>query len=198
MTSAKKKETKEPVFSARRTTAIFVVAFAILWLLGYQVFAAIRPQLAERYTNRGVEYLKTQNFPAAAREFRRAQELKSPDAERWLTLAESAPTDPRELDGFWRESHIDPVVRLLDESGGPFTSPKAAVTAAIRLYETGEPEYAQYALEKALEADPDYPEAWHYRYLTYEKLAAENAKYRKMAEEARQKRDQLTSLYLNP
>jgi tetratricopeptide (TPR) repeat protein len=188
----------EPVFSLRRTIAVFLIAAAILALASWQAVDFLKPKLAERYVDRGITYLESQNYDSAAQEFTKAKNSKAPDADYWLNLASQAPTDPKALQEKWEEWHIDSVLRRLQEASGPFATPKEALTKGIELYSTGEAPYAQYAIDQALTLDPNYPEAWHYRYLTYTELAKQNVKYRDMAEVARQKRDSLTSLYLNP
>lgn len=187
-----------PVFSRPRTVVIFLVAAGILVLLVWQTIRVVQPILAQRYFERGIAYLKVQNFDNAEKEFRNSEVDGSPDAAQWLAWSQQAPTDPKVLESYWHEWGVDDVVRLLSEAEGSFTTPKEALTEGIKLYNAGESPYAQYAIDQALTLDPGYPEAWHYRYLTYQKIAELNANYRAKADAAKAMRDSLTSLYLNP
>jgi tetratricopeptide (TPR) repeat protein len=189
---------KAPEFSRRRAIAILVVAAALCVVIGNEAAARVRPDLANRYVERGKSYLKSEQYDAAAREFRSAERLDAGSAAQWVQLAEDAPTNPRILTEYWREEEVVPLVARVEAATLPYDSPKEAVAAAITLYAAGYPEFAQYALDRALELDPAYPEAWHYRYLVYDKMAEKRAVYRQKADEARQKRDELTSLYLKP
>lgn len=188
----------EPVFSPLRTVIIFVIALALLGIAAWQSVLWLQPKLAQRYVDRGITYLESQNYDSASSEFEKAERAHDPTAAHWLDLATQAKTDPKVLSDYWQQWHIDSVVRSIAEADGPFATPKDAVTKGIKLYTAGQSPYAQYAIDQALSMDPNYPEAWHYRYLIYTELAKQNAKYRDLADQARQKRDSLTSLYLNP
>jgi Tfp pilus assembly protein PilF len=188
----------DPEFSKPRTIVIFVVAFALLGLAAWQTIEFLKPQLAKRYINRGTTYLQSQNYDAALTEFTKAEKAHSPEAANWIDLTLKAKTDPKILESYWEQWHIDSVTRLISEASGPFNTPKEALTEGIKLYATSNAPYAQYAVDEALKLDPAYREAFQYRYLVYTELAKENKKYRDLAVEARKKRDSLTSLYLNP
>lgn len=188
----------DPEFSKGRSAAVIVVAVLLLGVAANAAIQKAKPPLAARYETKGIAFLKEQQFEQAAREFARAETLGRKESAVWEQWAKDAPTDPKVLEYYWRFWDIPEVTAKLDQALTPFTEPKAALAQGIALYSAGEPQYAQYAIDRALELDPKYPEAWHYRYLTYLKLAEQNARYREQAEQARQERDRLTSLYLNP
>lgn len=188
----------EPTFSTRRTITIFFIAAALLALAAWQVIVQLQPRLAQRYIERGVTYLQSQNYDAATLEFTKAQNSRAPEAAHWLELTNDVVTDPKVLESYWRQWHVDVVTRKLDEAAGPFASPKDALAEAIKLYSTHDAPYAQYAVDQAILMDPNYPEAWQYRYLIDTELAKQSTKYRELADQAKAKRDSLTSLYLNP
>ena len=185
-------------YSARRAIVIFLVTIAILALGARQVISAIKPLVGQRYFARGITYLKAQDFNAAQKEFQKSLAAGDGEASDWLIRTEQAPTNPRIFETEWREWQIDSVTRLLTEATQSFTDPKTALATGITLFQSGQAPYAQYAVDTAITLDPAYPEAWHYRYLIYQDLARESAPYREKAEAARQTRDSLTSLYLNP
>lgn len=185
-------------YSTRRTIAIFVIAIILLSFMGLQVIEWARPELAKRYLARGESYLVSQDFSAAEREFEKAEAAGSLEAPQWKARVHAAPTDPRILKDFWQAHQVEPVLDRLEQATADFSDPKAALTAGATLFIQGYPAYAQYAVDRAIEMDPKYPEAWHYRYQIYDKLAEFDASYREKANQAKQTRDTLTSLYLNP
>jgi Tfp pilus assembly protein PilF len=174
------------------------VTIALLALIGFQIIHTIEPRLAKRYFDRGVTYLQSQNYTAAAQEFQKAENAGDATAHGWYVRTEAAVTDPKVFQDEWRQWNVTSVMHKLDNASEPFTDPKAALARGIELYQANEAPYAQYAIDRALELDPRYPEAWHYRYLTYQVLARDSSLYRDKAEVARKTRDALTSLYLNP
>jgi tetratricopeptide (TPR) repeat protein len=194
----RRRSPKQPEFSLRRAAAILAIAAVLCGLTAWEVISSVRPEIAQRHVERGKNHLKSAQYDAASAEFRTAERLLAGSAGDWLQLAQDAPTNPRVLTEYWREQGVTPLVARLEEATRPYDSPKDALAAAMNLHAAGHSAFAQYALDRALELDPTYPEAWHYRYLVCDAMAEFDASYRAKADAARVKRDQLTPLYLKP
>lgn len=185
-------------YSFRRSVVIITVTVLVCALVGWQLVTWARPFLATRYTERGIAYVKAQQFSQARAEFERAESFGDSSAHAWKEKASQAPTDPRILTTEWTAWGITAVTEKLHQATQPFATPKQALTAGVALYDAGEFAYARYPLEQAVTLDSEFPEAWHYLGLTYDSLAALDSSYTAKAQEARVKRDALTSRYLKP
>ena len=186
-------------YSLPRSLAIILVGLALALSVAWAVVQPLRPILAARYLDRGDALLESQEFAAAIQEYRLAltYEPSSEQAKSRLALARTGHTDPAVLADFYRQHGVDGELSKLERATGDFSSPKQALTVGVSLYSSRDYGYARYALEKAVELDPQYAEAWNYLALDDKELARLDPTYVAKQAEAEAKRDTLTAKYLS-
>ena len=184
--------------SAKRTAVIFLVGVALGGLVVWQASIPIRNRIATRYVERGTTYLVAQEFSSAAKEYEKALDynIDNQEAFTYLRLAKEGPVDIAKLKQFYQTHHVESVLDKLDLAQQSYETPKKALEAGVGFYEAHEYSFAQYPLLRAVQLDPEYPEAWHYLGLTYQELAKMDVRYQERAVQAFAKRDNLTPKYL--
>lgn len=187
-----------PVFSWQRCVVIGILSLILLFVLSTRLTLPYNQRLSQRFLDRGDTYLIAREFEESIKQYEKALKNNSDNAlarER-LKLARQASLDIAALRDFYAEKGVREMVDKIDLSTQAYSTPKAALTAGVRFYEDRDYVFAQYPLRRALKLDSGYPEAWHYLGLTYREMAKIEPEYNKQAEEAWQKRDQLTTRYI--
>ena len=179
-------------FTALAVTAVLLATAARFAL------APIKKRIAERYVGRGDTYFGELQFKEAQQEYRNALDLdpQSLAAKDSLQLATDSVHDLKSGLPFFQSHHDDSVVERLQESLKPYQTPKEALAEGVKLYADGEYSFARYPLERAVQLDPGYPEAWNYLALTYGELAKEDPEMQSKVKDAEAKRDSLTVKYI--
>lgn len=190
---------KEPKFGTLRTLAIFVITFIILLLIKQQLDVPYDKLMFERYSKRGDVYFQALDYGKAEEQYRKALVYQKGDVDvlEKIDMLGQVRTNPKAAKLFFEQNNITGELVKLSKSEIDYTTPKDALKAGVDLYTQGDYGYARYPIEKALELDTEYAEAWHYLAMTYEKLAEFDAQYKEKAVEARNKRDALTPMYLD-
>ena len=189
----------QPVrFTLGRSLLIIVLGFLIVCILAWQASLPIKRALAIRYVARGDTYMIQNNYNRAVQEYQSALKNDSQNAEalRKETIAVEASTDIASARDLFQELGQTSMVTKIDQATKPFDSPKAALQAGVSYYQASEYSLARYPLETALQLDPNYPEAWHYLALVYDKLATYSSVFKDKATDARSKRDALSPLWI--
>lgn len=183
--------------SYRRAIIAVGVALALALLVITKIAWHVRQEVANRYLERGDIYLTQLEFSAAVDEYQKALHADPSNAEAISRLhtAEIAPVDIAQAASFYQEHRVESVISKLQEAQQPYSTVTAAVAEGVKLYSAQEAVYAQYPLERAVQLDPGYPEAWNYLGLTYQELAKIDSTYTKKAEVAFARRDALTPAY---
>ena len=185
-------------FSRRRLALIFVVTGFLLWWLVSNALNPLRLRLSERFTARGDGYFVALDYPDAVKEYDHALSLNPKNAQATTdrAMAEKATTDPQAAKSFFTAHAMSAELDKLNRAQATFTSAKKALEAGVALYATADYGYARYPLETAVKLDAQYPEAWDYLGLDYQKLAATDSAYTAKAADAFKKRDLLTPNYI--
>jgi len=184
-----------PTFSTRRSCLVLILAFALLILVLSQLLIPVRHWAGQRFLARGDTLLAAQKFDEAQEEYKRAWHTdgNNSEARGREVLAREALTDIAQARDFFQQRGDTVMVAKIDQATEPYATPKEALSVGVQFMEKGEYSLARYPLQLATELDPEYPEAWHYLGLTYEKLALLDANYRVKAQEAMTRRDALTA-----
>lgn len=185
-------------FSWVRSLFILLVALILGVLVLFQLLHPYLLRLSDRYLARGDSYLVLQDYGSALNEYDKALEYNPNNTlvKSHQILAKLAPTDPAVARNFYRSKGAKAVNEQLDAALKDFPSALEALKAGLVFYDRGEFALAQYPLQKAVKLDPEYPEAWNYLGLTYQKLASLDHNLEKKALEAFKKRDELTPNYI--
>lgn len=187
---------RQPVrFSTRRSCAILLIGGIIIFIIAYEAVQPLRRHIASRYLLQGDVAFASLRFDDAAAAYNSALSYNKnlTEARERRALAEIAPADIAQARPLLSKLGASEYVARIDEATEPYaTAPEAYVTG-VHFYEQGEYGLARYALERATSLDVRYPDAWHYLYLSYDKLAAEHVEYRAKAEAAKEQRDRLTA-----
>ena len=181
-----------------RSLTALGLTVALLLLATPFVLKPVKLKLAERYESRGDTYFSRLQFKDAEGEYRQAlqydpQRVGSVNSLRMAQLSES---DLKAGLPFFKAHNITEVVNLLNDATMPYPTPKESLEEGVKLFSVGRFAYARYPLERAVLLDPEYPEAWNYLGLTYQELAKEEPGMKGKAEEAFNKRDSLTVIYI--
>ena len=188
------------VFSKRRTAFIFFIAALLAIFISWQIIIPVRQDVSARYVQRGDAYLSAQEFDSAQKEFQQAISYDSTNqtAKERLEIAKKSLTDIALVGDFYRQQQITAVVQKLDTAQKMYSTPKQALQAGVLFYQNHDFVYAQYPLQRAIELDPGYPEAWHYLSLTYQELTKADPTIQAKADAALKKQNELTAKYLQP
>ena len=187
-------------YSWRRAIFILLLSLALAAVIILQLIQPIKRKLSDRFTVRGDAFFALQDFTHADTEYEEALRY-NPHNQTALTnklLADTAKTDIAAARQFFVDHHVTDAVARIDKAEAEYPTPKDALEAGVILYNQGFYSYAQYPLQQAVKLDPDYPEAWNYLGLTYEKLAMLNPSFSAKAKAAFSKRDTLTAKYIAP
>ena len=184
--------------SRRRSLSIFVIALALLYTLVQAILVPIKSKLSARYLAKGDALFVDQDYQDAVVQYSYALSYKANNvtATRNRQMAEAASTDIVKAKPFFEMYGVSEPLEKLSEAQIAYQDPKEALTEGVKLYAAGEFAYAQYPLLRAVQLDPNYPEAWNYLGLTYGELGKRDQVYSKKASEALKKRDILTPMYL--
>ncbi len=195
----KESDSEGVFFSRRRTALILLLSLALAFLILGEVSGPLRQRLSRRYIVRGDAYMVQENFLSAAREYEQAvaYDGSNIDAANRLVQAEAALTDPAAAEPFFAAHQVGSALDRLAQARQPFENPKTALSTGVQLYTEQHYAYARYALERAVQLDEAYPEAWHYLALDYQKLGEIDQSYKSKADEAFKRRDALTPKYLD-
>lgn len=185
-------------FSVRRTMLIFLVAMSFIFLLVSEMLKPVEGKISDRYLTRGDQYFVALDYDKARGEYEKALEYNSENllAKDHLKLVEIAPVDIAKARDFFVEKDSGEMVEQIDLATTEFAPPKEALAVGVAFYQKGEWALAQYPLQKAVGLDSQYPEAWHYLGLVYERLSTLDSSYSGRAKAAFAKRDELTPEYL--
>jgi tetratricopeptide (TPR) repeat protein len=191
-------DTREVHISKRRGIVIILLSLALLAVIINHFLSPLRQSLSDRFVSRGDSYMQSLDFPSAAKEYHKAVSYVSSNneaatRERYASIAQ---VDIAAAKPLFEELHIDNVLNILDQAQANFPNPKEALKEGVLLYSEKKYVYAQYSLQKAIQLDPEYPEAWHYLGLTYQKLGEIDPDYQNKSLAAFRKRDALTPTYL--
>lgn len=188
-----------PTLPRFRAVLILVISFALGGLISWQVIQPVYRRVSDRYVVRGDAFLASGEPEAAEVEYRDALKYNAKNqlAQQRLILAETVPVDIAAGRGFYEEKGVAAVVQKIDKARTAYARPKEAVQIGLEFYTNREFVYARYPLERAVQLDPEYPEAWHYLGLTYQELAKTDPSFQAKAEEAFRRRNLLTPNYLS-
>ena len=158
----------------------------------------VKLKLAERYESRGDTYFSRLQFKDAVGEYKQALQYdpQRVGAANNLRMAQFSESDLKAGLPFFQSHNVTEVVSLLNEALRPYPTPKESLAEGVKLYSIGRFAYARYPLERAVQLDPEYPEAWNYLGLTYQELAKDEPGMKGKAEDAFKKRDSLTVRYI--
>lgn len=178
--------------------AILLLGVALLGVIMNHFLSPLRQTLSDRFVSRGDAYMRSLDFPAAEVEYHKAVSYVSGNSvalsrQRYAAVSQTNIADARPL---FEELHVQSVLVTLDQAQAEFKDPKEALREGVLLYTQKEYVYAQYPLQKAVQLDPEYPEAWHYLGLTYQKLGEIDPNYQVKSREAFRKRDSLSPAYI--
>lgn len=189
----------DTALSVRRSLAILAVGILLAGVILWQLSQPVKVKVSERFTERGDGYFVAQNFEQAEEEYHKALRYnpENSTAKQNLDLATKAEVDIAAAADFFTQHGVAEVGEKLAVAKKGYTNPKEALKVGVEFFNNGELRFARYPLERAVQLDPDYPEAWHYLALTYQEYAKNDAQYKQQAEDAFKKRDSLTPKYLN-
>jgi len=175
-----------------------LVAVIILAIAVWQGVIPIRIAVAKRYVTRGDSYFVHQQFDLAEQEYQSALKYdgKLTEASTREAIAANASTDIAAARPLFVELGQTDEVNAIDQATVAYTDPQKALAGGVAFYNNAQYALARYPLEKAVQLDPNYPEAWNYLALTYDQLAQSNATFQAKAKDARTKRDALTPKYI--
>lgn len=144
-----------------RAVLIFFLASCLLVVLYAEISLPINRRLAVRNLNRGDAAVVAQQYDRAISEYQQAsardKTLQIADDRR--QLAEIAKTDPLRATPLFEAVHATAQLTKLGRATREFSSPPEALVVGVSLLQQGDAAYAVYALEKALQLDPNYLEA---------------------------------------
>lgn len=185
-------------FSIKRIMLIFLVAISLIFLLVNEMLKPIEKKISDRYLMRGDQYFTVLNYTKAEKEYQKALEYNSGNlkARQNLDLVKVAPIEIAKTRDFFVEKGVSEMVKQIDLATTDYTTPKEALAVGVAFYEKGDWALSQYPLQKAVSLDSQYPEAWHYLGLVYERLSSIDSSYSERAKAAFAKRDELTPEYL--
>jgi len=186
--------------SYTRSLLIVILSLVLAVLLLGELTAPFKRFIADRYRERGDSYLISLQYDQARSQYETALHYNSGDtlAVSHKHLADVAPSDIAQAKSFFVEHQVKAVLDKLNVAQAGYSDPKQALQVGANFYTAKDFVYAQYPLQRAVQLDPEYTEAWHYLLLDYQELAKIDAQYKTKADEAQKRQDDLSPKYLTP
>lgn len=181
-----------------RTVSIVVIGLLIGILVLWEVLTPFKKEVALRYIERGDRYLLEELLQPALDSYNQALRFDPANqtavSRQQMTMR--ARTDALAMRGFVQDHGMTAAAQRLESALYEYEQPKDALIAGVDLYQRGYYSYARYPVERALEIDRYYTEAWHYLGLICGELAKIDSEWQECTEKAWSERDKLSTEYL--
>jgi len=148
------------------------VILIILYGLFFWLTTPFRHRISNRFKDRGIEYLSHRQYENSIKEFNKAKKFnkKNSEIQEKIELVQKTTKDLLKGKKFFEDNNSD-LAKKITEASGDYPHAKAALEAGVSYLEAGDAQLALIAINRAIEIDPEYPDAYRIAKIAYNQLA---------------------------